>query len=217
MLDQFSAPAYFLLVLAAVAIALLKNVFNDIIFDGVHKAESIRKAKISSIDLESLNRIDNYPSHVDSTGCCGLSLVDCAVFGCMLLSVTTKGSIACFDTLGMDIAVDSFHLTPSHAGDVFAASGLMGSVVLFLYGFLSTYLSDIQVIVGGIATIAVSILSLVAFGSTSDDEMSHDRLFLVTMFVIYAVGYPLGDTAIMGLFSKCTFNVELIPSFPYFL
>ena len=158
----------------------------------------------------NLRRIDHRYYDVEpSAGCCGLTLVDSAVLGCMLLNVTTKGSIACFETLGIDIAVETFHLTPNAAGDIIATSGLMGVVVLFLYGFLSTYWNDVQVVVGGIATMAVGILSVIALGSCSNAGgdraggiLLHERLFAATMFMIYAVGYPVGHTAAMGLFSK---------------
>lgn len=214
-LDQYTSPAYFLLVLTGAAIVLLKYAFQDIKFDDIknNTNDKIKKAKISSSDLESigadLKNNTTSMSRVERTACCGcMSLVNSAVFGCMLLNVTTKGSIACFETLGIDIAVETFHLTPSAAGDIIATSGLMGVAVLFLYGFLSPFLGDVQVVVGGIATMVVGILSVIALGSTCSnvDGGSHERLFFVTMSLIYAVGYPVGHTAVMGLFSKCKFQ-----------
>lgn len=66
-------------------------------------------------------------------------------------------------------------------------------------GRLSQLLSDIQLISGGMIVMAIGILSLTAI--EEDGENSSWR-YLLSIFMIYSIGYPIGHTAVIGLFSK---------------
>ena len=193
--NAYTSPALVITVIALVAIFLLLRVFRDVEFEPI--VDEVKKSssgeKINPLKTSSTDKL-----------CLGLNSVDMAVLGCMLLNVTTKGSIATLETLGIEIATSTFKLTPSIAGNVVALNGCFGVVVLFLYGYLSSYLSETHVIINGITTMLIGIMGVICFewfGTFQNKE----TFYIVSMFLIYAIGYPLGHTAAIGLFSKRKF------------
>lgn len=183
-INQYNSPGILISILAFVGILLLLYVFVDIHFDSKKN------------DAKNANEI-----RVQQTPYLRASPVDLAVLSCMMLNVTTKGSIATLETLGVEIAVDAFHLTPSIAGNIVAVNGCLGVMVLFLYGYWSVLLSEAQVIVSGIIVMMMGFISIICFGKL-DVIRTGDNCYSFSMFMIYAVGYPLGHTAAMALFSK---------------
>jgi ceroid-lipofuscinosis MFS transporter 7 len=39
--------------------------------------------------------------------------------------------------------------------------------------------------------------------------------FIISMFLIYGVGYPVGHTAVIGIFSKSKYIAKILPSVRY--
>ena len=139
----------------------------------------------------------------DSRTLCGMmSVFDACIWGCMLLNVATKGSIACFETLGIAYAETHFNMVSQQAGMLVATCGTFGVIALLCMGTLEAYFSDVQLICGGMNVMGGGIISLL--GVEAGIENSHWR-YLFAMFLIYAVGYPIGHTAVIGLFSKSKF------------
>jgi len=69
-------------------------------------------------------------------------------------------------------------------------------------GLLGKFLSDIQMIIGGITVCALGIFSFAFLKSVemgADNSVVH---YAIGIFLIYGVGYPVGHTAVIGLFSK---------------
>ena len=128
-------------------------------------------------------------------------MYDCCILGCLLLNVATKGSIASFETLGVSIAMAHFDMFASRASTIVASCGTVGVVALLSMGHLAHYCTDIQLISGGMAVMATGIFSL-----TFVDELEPNPSwrFTFAIFMIYAIGYPIGHTTVIGLFSKGT-------------
>jgi predicted membrane protein len=73
-------------------------------------------------------------------------------------------------------------------------------------GYIGRILSDIQMILGGIGVFAAGILSFVPLQSVemgADNSIVH---YVIGITMIYGIGYPIGHTALIGLFSKGTMN-----------
>jgi ceroid-lipofuscinosis MFS transporter 7 len=140
--------------------------------------------------------------HANQTTFIGLTIYDCCILGCMLLNVSTKGSIASFETLGVSIAESSFDMTSSRAGTIVASCGTVGVAALLSMGYLAKYFTDIQLICGGMIVMCFGILTL-AF--LTDDATNPSWKFLLAIFMVYSIGYPIGHTAVIGLFSKGKF------------
>ncbi len=62
------------------------------------------------------------------------SLPDMLIYGGFLLNMSTKGTIACFETLGAEYAMTHFGMSSAEAGSTFATFGTIG-VVRFVFVF----------------------------------------------------------------------------------
>lgn len=121
-----------------------------------------------------------------------------AAIVCLALNVTTKGSIAVFETLGPRLAVQSYGLTPAQCGMLFAISGAVGVGALLSFRHICRFANDVTLVVGGICTMAVGCAIISA-------PLTHGvgrSLFCLGVFLVFAIGYPIGHTALLGLFSK---------------
>lgn len=61
------------------------------------------------------------------------------IYGGFLLNMSTKGTIACFETLGAEYAMTHFGMTSAEAGSIFATFGSIG-VVSFEYPCIFIFL-----------------------------------------------------------------------------
>jgi len=134
---------------------------------------------------------------------CGFTVYDACLLGCMLLNVSTKGSIAAFETLGISLADSHFAMQSSRAGTIVAMSGLFGVFSLLSMGHLVKYFTDVQLIYGGMAVMTVGIVSLSGFDEVAEGAVANPTWrYTFAIFLVYAIGYPIGHTAVIGLFSK---------------
>jgi len=185
---MYTAPAYFMFVIVALTLYMLSMYFQDRTRSQNPKDIKKKSAKRAAID-----------NHANQMTVIGLSIYDCCIVGCMMLNVSTKGSIGCFETLGISIAESQFAISSTTAGAIVGTCGTIGVISLLSMGRLSQLLSDIQLISGGMIVMAIGILSLTAI--EEDGENSSWR-YLLSIFMIYSIGYPIGHTAVIGLFSK---------------
>lgn len=150
-------------------------------------------------ELKKSKRREAIDDHANQMTWIGLTVYDCCILGCMLLNVSTKGNIAAFETLGVSIAESHFDMASSRAGTIVATCGSVGVFALLSMGTLAKYFSDIQLICGGMVIMATGIVSLT---SLEEDASNPGWRFFVAIFLLYSVGYPIGHTAVIGLFSK---------------
>mmetsp|Transcript_28172 Transcript_28172/g.59494 ORF Transcript_28172/g.59494 Transcript_28172/m.59494 type:complete len:509 (+) Transcript_28172:63-1589(+) len=188
--DQYSAAAYFMASLCVVALFLLLTGFQ-----ARYRTKPSAKAKKSKSRLEQ-DEVANRMTFL------GITVYNAALLGCMLLNVSTKGSIGSFETMGISFAESHFGLQPALAGTIVSINGLIGVGCLLSMGYLGRLLTDIQMIIGGIAVCAIGIIS---FASLESVEMGAENSivhYIIGIFMIYGIGYPIGHTAVIGLFSK---------------
>lgn len=187
-LNQYTSPAYFMSIICLITLVCLKLFFKDRFRQPTQKKKKM-SARQAAVDEVSNRR-----------AMCGMMTVyDSCIVGCMLLNIATKGSIASFETLGIAYAETHFHLLSQQAGSVVASCGCVGVLTLLSMGYLSQKFTDIQLICGGMVVMAAGIVSLT--GVEDGLENPHWRYFLA-LFLIYSIGYPIGHTAVIGLFSK---------------
>ena len=185
---MYTAPAYFMSIVVALTIYMLLKYFQD----------RKRSQNPKDIKKKSAKRaaIDDHANHMTVIG---LTVYDCCIIGCMMLNVSTKGSIGCFETLGISIAESQFAISSTIAGTVVATCGTVGVFALLSMGKLSQFFSDIQLISGGMIVMSIGILSLTAI---DEDGANSSWRYYLSIFMIYSIGYPIGHTAVIGLFSK---------------
>lgn len=120
------------------------------------------------------------------------SLPDMLIYGGFLLNMSTKGTIACFETLGAEYAMTHFDMTSAEAGSTFATFGSLGVVSLLSMRLLCRYYNDVKIVLGGMAVMIVACLMFVP----SPEGRSGLPYFLTAVFLMYSIGYPIGHTAV---------------------
>jgi ceroid-lipofuscinosis MFS transporter 7 len=175
-------------ILTIITIFLLSRFFKDRVRHQRPKDLKKKSAKRAAID-----------DHANQLTAFGLTVYDACILGCMMLNISAKGSIGSFETLGVSMAMSHFGLSSSQAGTIVASCGTIGVAALLSMGHLAKFLTDIQLIGGGMLVTALGILSLT---SLDEDGENPTWRFVVAIFMIYSVGYPIGHTAVIGLFSK---------------
>lgn len=188
--DQYSAAAYFMATLCVMALFLLLTQFQ-----ARYRAKPAAKAKKSQRRMEQ-DEVANRMTFI------GMSVYNAALLGCMLLNVSTKGSIGSFETMGVSFAESHFGLSAAVTGTVVSLCGMVGVCTLLSMGTLGRVLTDIQMIIGGIIVCAIGIISFASLTSVelgAENSLLH---YIIGIFMIYGIGYPIGHTAVIGLFSK---------------
>ena len=195
---MYTAPAYFMGVVVAFTIAMILTFFQDRQRITTVKEQQKKKSQKRAMIDDVANSIPSF--------LCGFTVYDACILGCMLLNVSTKGSIASFETLGISFAESHFQMASSRAGTIVASCGLCGVFALLSMGTLIQYFTDVQLIYGGMAVMATGIATLAGFGETVEDGLDNANnptwRYIFSIFLIYAVGYPVGHTAVIGMFSK---------------
>jgi ceroid-lipofuscinosis MFS transporter 7 len=153
---------------------------------------------------ETIDQVANYMTII------GLTVYDCCLLGCMLLNVATKGSIASFETLGVAYAESHFLIDPAVAGTIVATCGSVGVLILLSMRYLVEYFTDIQLVCGGLVVMAASIISLT---SMQEGAANPRWRYVIAIFMIYSIGYPVGHTVVIALFSKSTFVMVALACF----
>jgi MFS transporter, ceroid-lipofuscinosis neuronal protein 7 len=195
-LNMYTAPAYFMFVLCLITLVILSLFFKDrhriaTSKEGADLRKSTRRAAIEDYANSSLC------GWCFGGGC--MTVFDCCIMGCMLLNVATKGSIASFETLGIAVAQSHFDMTSSRAGAIVAACGAVGVMTLLSMGRLERHMSDVHMITAGIILMIAGISILVPI---KEDVVNPPWRYATAIFLLYGIGYPLGHTAVIGLFSK---------------
>lgn len=188
--DQYSMAAYFMGMLCIGTLCLLLSCFQS-----RHRTKPGPKSKKSSRRLEQ-DEVANRITY------CNLTVYNAALLGCMLLNVSTKGSIGSFETMGVSFAETHFGLSPALAGLIVSCNGVVGVCSLLGMGYLGRFLTDIQMIIGGISVCAIGIISFAPLTSVDMGANNATIHYILGIFMIYGVGYPIGHTAVIGLFSK---------------
>lgn len=186
-LNMYTAPAYFMTTLIAATLVVLALFFRD------------RQRLTLQKDAKKSVRQEMRDDYANSMTFIGLSVFDCCVLGCFLLNVSTKGSIACFETMGIAIAQTYFDMTSGRAGIIVAMCGAVGVYSLLCMGTLGKYFSDIQLISGGMVVMCIGIAVLVPAHELNKNPGWE---YVLSIFLVYGIGYPIGHTAVIGMFSK---------------
>lgn len=194
-LNMYTAPAWFMAAVVSMVIAVLLIFFKD------RQRDSTTRKKQVSDRRQTMNDFANSTTRI------GLTVLDCCILGCMLLNVSTKGSIATFETLGVRLAESHFALDASRAGLTVSLCGMSGVFFLLNMGHLSQWFNDIQLITGGMAIMVLGALSLVGLDS---DAANPAWRYNLAMALLYGIGYPVGHTAVIGLFSKGAYVVGIV-------
>lgn len=184
---SFGLPAYFLALLAELSVVMLWSVFQDI--DGgsssAPAAAATAKPKTEQSNSENAKNLSR-------------QWLTVAVL-LIALNVTVRGSIAVYETLGAEIWSNDYRLNPVQLGTLVTLSGGVGSLQLVFFRYLWTSrFSEITLILIGLHIMIQAQVVMHAYGTT----LPTAQQFMVSIVLMYAFGYPLAQTATLGVFSK---------------
>lgn len=188
--DRYTSPALFMSLMSVGCIVLLATVFEDHV--KLHESAKPRPLPTPSRPAELIQS----PMPRSPRAWFQWSRQDLVILGAILLNVATKGSIAIYETLGIEFARSHFALSAPDAGFTFAFFGMLGVTALVYMKRLVTIWNDVELIWGGMVLMALC--NVVLLGGDSFPIWR----FYVAIFLMYAVGYPVGHTAVIGMFSK---------------
>jgi len=178
--------------MSALTVVLLHKYFKDT----DRFVPQISAAKSISPRRQLYNELANTPV------CFGrMTTYTACLIACMILNASTKGPMACFETLGIEFAETRFGMYRAQAGSIVATMGLLGVVNLMAMRVSFNKHDDTKMICGGIIVFVAGVaMNLTLDGENPDDNSSWR--YIASMFLCYAVGYPICHTALIGLFSK---------------
>ncbi len=166
-------------------------------FEEVPKDDDLFSGKIMSSKKKAQFDLAN------SATCFGtLTLYTACLLGCMFLNGSLKGPMSCFEALGVEFAETRYALERSYVGSVISVVGFFGAITLLVMKIsITQHTNDILLISVGLV---LFILGITVNLWLDQDDPDHNPgiLYVISMFLIYSLGYPLSHTALVGLFSK---------------
>eukprot|EP00741_Cyanophora_paradoxa_P023919 tig00021682_g23101.t1 len=172
-LDAVTAPAWLLVAASGALAAALARRFEE---PSASKAEQITGGGVSE-----LGRLPALPLAV-----------------CLCINFAFRGVLAVVETIGTVITSQYFHLEAMGSGLLFAAVGLLGMAVFLSIKRLSGRFGDAALVLAGLLLASLGFLALACL----DAQRPHVPVFLAGLALVWTLGYPLGQTAILSLFSK---------------
>ncbi len=126
-----------------------------------------------------------------------LSLVPSVMFIYFSL-LLIQGTISIFETLLIMFVTSQFQWEELQAGLVISGCGFLGMICLLQFGAFTKVFQDIDLIIYGVL---IMILSCICLDNTILPAVTSWRLYL-SLFLMFALGYPVGHTALIGVYSK---------------
>ncbi|KAJ1462019.1 major facilitator superfamily domain-containing protein [Pelagophyceae sp. CCMP2097] len=181
---------------ALVAIWLLKYRFVDL-RQGDFQAMSAATARMPAA-TDAPDRLVDLPDAATRRREVGFMLAG------LLLNVVTKGSIGCYETLGVVFAEVNLDLDGQAVGYVVSVCGACGVIALLSFKPLARLFDDVELMIYGILVMVLACLLLVTGLRPKALAGDGTALWATAIALMYAVGYPIGHTAVIGWFSKAT-------------
>lgn len=103
-----------------------------------------------------------------------------------------------FETLGLQFVIHNYQWSGSQLGLVISLCGMVG--VAFLLGFkqILTIATDIDWVMYGLIIMTISCLLLMNYGGA----VVPLNCYYTSVILMYAIGYPIGHTAVIAMFSR---------------
>jgi len=200
--DQFSAPAYCTGIMSILCILFLTVIFRE----PAHSVERIMNAAQPENRGESTPLVQESSQEValeggetrviDETRWC--SSATPVLIALILLNFGTRGAIGCFETTGTIVSLQVYHEDVVFTGHLFGICGSCGVIVLIYLGSIVNLFSEMYSLIFGILMMLASSIILVVF--TYQGASVH--WFEGSVWLMYALGFPIGNTVVLGLYSK---------------
>lgn len=121
-----------------------------------------------------------------------------AIIGC-LLQFLIKGAISTFETLLTFYAMNKFDWNEMQIGTSISMGGVIAVVLLLCFPLFIKICSDVDVLIVGILFMIAANLLLDAYFIPYE---IHEWRFQLSIILMFGVGYPICNSALLGVFSK---------------
>ena len=195
-IDKYTAPAYVLIFFCLVEVIAIAFFLTH------EKREMMpRLTKKVSSRVKNNTTVPESVCRGQAKGIFGMTVADSAIWFVVILNVVSKGCVTTYETLGTKMAADVFDLDSTAVGYTLGMCGIIGVAILVSFKKLSKTFSDVRMVLGGffINMIGIAIMTDYGLGDM------HPFRFVLGFFFVFGIGWPVSDTAIIGLFSKCKF------------
>jgi ceroid-lipofuscinosis MFS transporter 7 len=192
----YSLPAYFIALLCLYCFIALFVTFEDLPSKDENLKEKLPK-RSSTLEIEASNKDESPKLSAIEQQEKQKNLLLIIIF--IFLNITTKGSIAVYETLASQIAYIDYHISPLLLGCIISTSGAVGTLILLKFKFVTSYLGDdYDVMKFGIGLMILAQFIICSYSGI----LASVEQFYVAVILIYAIAYPVGHTAVLGAFSK---------------
>lgn len=112
-----------------------------------------------------------------------------------------QGTIGVFETIGLMFVTTHYGWDGVRSGLTISIFGAVGVAFLLCFSYLLQVFSDVDLVLYGMVTMLFSCLLLLADYAKGSAAVPLWQ-FYVSIVMMYSVGYPIGHTALLGVFSK---------------
>lgn len=183
LLNMYTSPAYLLFICCVVETLM-------VVFFLEHRRREVMP-KLTKMTSRRLKEASEPPAAVlgAQKTVLDMSVIDVTIWGIVVLNVISKGALSTYETLGVKLAGEVFGVPSTTVGVTIGICGLIGMFVLLNFKYVSKYLTDAQLVVGGQIFFAVGIAIMTDYGG---DGMSGNMAkFYAGFFFIFALGFPV--------------------------
>jgi len=190
-LNKFSSPA----------ILMATTSFITLYFLSVHFNDTPRICSVGDGFLLTPSETSIGDKNPDKPLLFHLSATKSSLIGLFMLNLFVKGTMSCYEAFGIDFAETRFNLKDSETGAIVSVCGFCGALLLVIIRMLSAgKMSDVQIIIIGYCLYILGVILNIFL--KDDADLNPTWLYALSIFCIYAVGYPACHVGLIGLFSK---------------
>lgn len=184
-LNSFTYPAYVLVVCNFVAIILVQMFYFN---------------PPDALQMRALRDTHAQQTHADpSVQPSSLAPDALALLVCLLVNVVFRGVVAEFETISTPFLMEQFDLTFAQASFRISLMGFFGLLVYLSFKPIAKQFSDRLLVFVGIVLVIVGCFPLSIQPLTTHMSLS---MYVMCLGMTLSLAYPLGQTAVLALFSK---------------
>lgn len=214
---EFSLPAYVIVFLGALSCGLLLWPFRDVPRQEVSAAAVLavrrqfeeKKGQQQQEKQQQQEEEEEASLSVQAQGAKSESLPEGAEADTtariahlmILLNFSTRGVVAVYETQMVQTLLDVYQLGELRTGAVITAGGVLGTLQFLFYRCIWQRRpgNEAQLIVLGLLVMAAAQAFIIDWGPRLPRGIWH---YIVAILLIYGVGYPVANSAALGVFSN---------------
>lgn len=122
-----------------------------------------------------------------------------ALLMCLLINVVFRGILAALETVSIPFLMEQFHVSYGFASGCMSVIGVLGVSTYFSFKIIAEKYSDRFLVFAGLMFIALGCLPLSVHWLVSYMNVA---TYVVLLAFTWSIAYPIGQTAILSLYSK---------------